>query len=201
MVARVREIWDELLAGVNACGNGPRTLQQIKEKWRNMTKNAKADVSKERNHAAATGGGPPLTEMSQTSQAVASLFAHSASFHGVVDDADTVIAVTPPSPGFLGLPIMELLTAMDIPDPFGVAETFQDNTPRCPRSKENSSATSVPSASTSTPLPSDSSRKRTLKDAQLEALESQAEMSREGAACYRKVARLAELLIERLEKQ
>ncbi|KAH3864828.1 hypothetical protein DPMN_027856 [Dreissena polymorpha] len=36
MVARVREIWDELLAGVNACGNGPRTLQQIKEKWRNM---------------------------------------------------------------------------------------------------------------------------------------------------------------------
>ncbi|XP_052250159.1 uncharacterized protein LOC127857635 isoform X6 [Dreissena polymorpha] len=109
MVARVREIWDELLAGVNACGNGPRTLQQIMEKWRNMTQNAKADVSKERN-LAATGGGPPLTEMSQTSQAVASLFAHSASFHGVVDDADSVIAVTPPSPRFLGLPIMELLT-------------------------------------------------------------------------------------------
>ncbi|KAH3810080.1 hypothetical protein DPMN_138466 [Dreissena polymorpha] len=39
------------------------------------------------------GKGPPLTEMSQTSQAVASLFTHSASFHGVVDDADTVIGL------------------------------------------------------------------------------------------------------------
>ncbi|XP_052237281.1 uncharacterized protein LOC127848710 isoform X2 [Dreissena polymorpha] len=127
MVARVRDIWVELLAGVNACGNGPRTLQQVKEKWRNMTKNAKSEVSRERNHAAATGGGPPLPEMSQTSQAVASLFATSASFHGIVEDADTVIAVTPPSPNFLGLPMMDFLTDMDIPDPFGVAETGEDN--------------------------------------------------------------------------
>ena len=36
MVARVRDICSELLAGVNACGNGPRNLQQVKEKWRNM---------------------------------------------------------------------------------------------------------------------------------------------------------------------
>ncbi|KAH3790842.1 hypothetical protein DPMN_169050 [Dreissena polymorpha] len=47
----------------------------------------------ERNHAEATGGGPPLPEMSQTSQAVASLFATSASFHGIVDDSDTVIGL------------------------------------------------------------------------------------------------------------
>ncbi|KAH3706305.1 hypothetical protein DPMN_065690 [Dreissena polymorpha] len=166
MVARVRDIWSELLAGVNACGNGSRSLQQVKEKWRNvvnieLAKNAKSEVSRERNHA--TGGGPPLLEMSQTSQAVASLFATSASFHGIVEDADTVIAVTPPSPNFQGLPMMDFLTDMDIPDPFGVAETGEDTT-------------SVPSASTA----SDRSRKRTLKDAQLEALESQAEMSRAG---------------------
>ncbi|KAH3890993.1 hypothetical protein DPMN_015084 [Dreissena polymorpha] len=73
----------------------------------NETKNAKSEVSREQNHAAATGGGQPLPEMSQTSQAVASLFAISASFHGIVDDADTVIAGTPPSPSFLGLPMTQ----------------------------------------------------------------------------------------------
>ncbi|KAH3782691.1 hypothetical protein DPMN_160610 [Dreissena polymorpha] len=36
MGAQVREIWSELLASVNACGNGLRTLQEIKESWRNM---------------------------------------------------------------------------------------------------------------------------------------------------------------------
>ncbi|KAH3848572.1 hypothetical protein DPMN_090950 [Dreissena polymorpha] len=132
MVARVREIWSELLTG---------------------TKNAKSEVSRKRNHAAATGGGPPLPELSQTSQAVASLFATSASFHGIVDDADTVIEtksatpVTPPSPSFLGLPMIDIITAMDIPDPFGVAEIVDDTT-------------SVPSASSE--MSSDRIRKREI---------------------------------------
>ncbi|XP_052277009.1 uncharacterized protein LOC127876112 [Dreissena polymorpha] len=168
----------------------------MKNITRMETINAKSEVLRERNHAAATGGGPQLPEMSQTSQAVASLFANTASFHGIVDDADTLIADTPPSPSFLGLPMLDIIAAMDIPDPFGVAETVQDNTSR---TKEKTTATSVPS--TSTTESSDTSRKRTLKDAQLEALERQAEMCRAGADCFRKVARLADLLIAKLDKQ
>ncbi|KAH3697545.1 hypothetical protein DPMN_085048 [Dreissena polymorpha] len=89
----------------------------------------------------------------------------------------------------------DIITAMDIPDPFGVAETVEDNTSK---TKEKTTATSVPSASTG--MFSDKSRKRTLKDAQLEALESQAEMSRAEAECFRKVARLADFLTAKLEK-
>ncbi|XP_060554148.1 uncharacterized protein LOC132715181 [Ruditapes philippinarum] len=88
---KVSKVWERLTEEVNACGNGPRTSKQVKEKWRNMVKNAKSEVSAEKCSMRKTGGGPARPEMSQQSQSVASLFQTSASFHGVCSDADTVI--------------------------------------------------------------------------------------------------------------
>ncbi|XP_053392455.1 uncharacterized protein LOC128555082 [Mercenaria mercenaria] len=91
---RQAKLWEKVTAEINACGNGPRTVKQVKEKWRNMVKMAKTDVSAERTSMRKTGGGPPRPEMSQTSQTVASLYESSASFHGVCSDADTLINVS-----------------------------------------------------------------------------------------------------------
>ncbi|KAH3785591.1 hypothetical protein DPMN_163684 [Dreissena polymorpha] len=49
-------------------------------------KHAKTDICLRKIDRAATGGGPPLPKMSQTSQAVAGLFNHTSSFHGICED-------------------------------------------------------------------------------------------------------------------
>ena len=54
-------------------------------------KNAKKEVTDQKLGLAGTGGGRKLPEMTKTSAAVSELFAGSASFHGVSDDADTAI--------------------------------------------------------------------------------------------------------------
>ncbi|XP_052237482.1 uncharacterized protein LOC127848860 isoform X1 [Dreissena polymorpha] len=88
---KVRLLWEQLTEKVNAVGNGPRTVNQVKMKWNNMKKNAKKEVTDQKLGLAGTGGGRKLPEMTKTSAAVSELFAGSASFHGVSDDADTAI--------------------------------------------------------------------------------------------------------------
>ncbi|XP_053398388.1 nuclear apoptosis-inducing factor 1-like [Mercenaria mercenaria] len=58
------KIWADITEAVNAVGNCPRTVAQVKEKWRNMMKKAKADYTAERVSLGKTGGGPALPEMS-----------------------------------------------------------------------------------------------------------------------------------------
>jgi cytochrome b len=35
---KVNQLWFSLVNSVNACGSGPRTLKQVKEKWRNIVR-------------------------------------------------------------------------------------------------------------------------------------------------------------------
>ena len=35
---KVNQLWLLLVNSVNACGSGPRTLKQVKEKWRNIVR-------------------------------------------------------------------------------------------------------------------------------------------------------------------
>ena len=35
---KIGKIWQRLTDEVNSCGNGPRTVKQVKEKWRNMVR-------------------------------------------------------------------------------------------------------------------------------------------------------------------
>ncbi|KAH3889043.1 hypothetical protein DPMN_013091 [Dreissena polymorpha] len=35
---KVNQLWLSLVNSVNACGSGPRTLTQVKEKWRNIVR-------------------------------------------------------------------------------------------------------------------------------------------------------------------
>ncbi|WAR17555.1 hypothetical protein MAR_032149 [Mya arenaria] len=77
---KVDETWGEVADAVNAVGNGPRTVVQVKERWRNLTKKAKTDYTAEQASLGKTGGGPALPEMSTGSYAIIDLPKDSASF-------------------------------------------------------------------------------------------------------------------------
>ncbi|WAR09144.1 hypothetical protein MAR_019102 [Mya arenaria] len=55
---KVDKTWGEVADAVNAVGNGPRTVVQVK------TKKAKTDYTAEQTSLGKTGGGPALPEMS-----------------------------------------------------------------------------------------------------------------------------------------
>ncbi|WAR13651.1 hypothetical protein MAR_027831 [Mya arenaria] len=80
---KVDETWGEVADAVNAVGNGPRTVVQVKEKWRNLTKKAKTDYTAEQASLGKTDGGPALPEMSTGSYAIIDLLKDSASFSGI----------------------------------------------------------------------------------------------------------------------
>ena len=56
--------WFKVLNAVNAVGHCHRSIAEVKEKWRGMTKQAKAEVTAQRISSQKTGGGPPLPPMS-----------------------------------------------------------------------------------------------------------------------------------------
>ena len=52
------EIWADITAAINALGVENRTVQEVRDKWKNLTSNAKKEFSGFGREMRRTGGGP-----------------------------------------------------------------------------------------------------------------------------------------------
>ncbi|XP_062578028.1 uncharacterized protein LOC134239909 [Saccostrea cucullata] len=74
---------------VNAVGVAKRNLSEVKDKWRNMCREAKMKFTENRRQMTKTGGGPPPTPLSQTMQDVVDMYKDASSFHGIEGGIET----------------------------------------------------------------------------------------------------------------
>ena len=54
-----QNVWEEMTVAVNAVGTAHRSVSEVKEKWTNLQRTAKNELSKFRKEQRKTGGGPP----------------------------------------------------------------------------------------------------------------------------------------------
>ncbi|XP_061187167.1 nuclear apoptosis-inducing factor 1-like [Saccostrea echinata] len=87
--AKKQAIWLEIVRKVNAVGVAKRSLTEVKDKWRNMCREAKLKFTENRRQMTKTGGGPPPTPLSQTMQDVVDMYRDASSFHGIEGGIET----------------------------------------------------------------------------------------------------------------
>ena len=80
---RKQEIWAKIAAQVNAIGVTPRSVQDIKDKWKNLQTNAKKEFARQKRSFGQTGGGPPLKKPSEATEKMIRLFENAPSFTGL----------------------------------------------------------------------------------------------------------------------
>ena len=59
------QVWEEITKEVNAVGRANRSVQEIKDKWKNLHSTAKKEFSNYKKEYKKTGGGPPPKPPSQ----------------------------------------------------------------------------------------------------------------------------------------
>ena len=77
------EIWEEITKDVNAVGKANRTVQEVKDKWKNLHSTAKKELSVFRKESKKTGGGPPPKQPSQSSEQIIEMFEDTPAFSGL----------------------------------------------------------------------------------------------------------------------
>ena len=80
---RKQGIWASITAEVNANGVAERSVQDIKDKWKNMSSLAKKEYSFNTKSSKATGGGPPPKQPSAATERIIKLFENTPSFTGL----------------------------------------------------------------------------------------------------------------------
>ena len=76
------QIWEEITKDVNAVGKANRTVQEVKDKWKNLHSTAKKEFSTFRKESKKTGGGPPPKQPSQSSEQIIEIFEDTPAFSG-----------------------------------------------------------------------------------------------------------------------
>ena len=87
-----QSIWKTITEKVNAVGNAQRSLTEVKDKWRNMCRDAKMRFAEHRRESQKTGGGPPPAPLSQTVADIVDLYKGCSSFVGVSGGIETPIS-------------------------------------------------------------------------------------------------------------
>ena len=77
------QIWEEITKDVNAVGKANRTVQEVKDKWKNLHSTAKKEFSTFRKESKKTGGGPPPKQPSQSSEQIIEIFEDTPAFSGL----------------------------------------------------------------------------------------------------------------------
>ena len=77
------QIWEEITKDVNAAGKANRTVQEVKDKWKNLHSTAKKEFSTFRKESKKTGGGPPPKQPSQSSEQIIEIFEDTPAFSGL----------------------------------------------------------------------------------------------------------------------
>lgn len=87
-------LWSKITASVNSAGVCCRSVGEVREKWRNLQRKAKAEFTAERISVLKTGGGPPLQSQScGVTRDLIDLMKDRSSFSGIpgAQDCETVI--------------------------------------------------------------------------------------------------------------
>ncbi|XP_068712952.1 t-SNARE domain-containing protein 1-like [Montipora foliosa] len=71
---RKSQVWDEITKEVNAVGRANRSIQEIKDKWKNLHSTAKKEFSNYKKEYKKTGGGPSPKPPSQSSEQIIEIF-------------------------------------------------------------------------------------------------------------------------------
>nr|XP_022286425.1 nuclear apoptosis-inducing factor 1-like [Crassostrea virginica] len=87
-----QSIWKTITEKVNAVGNAQRSVTEVKDKWRNMCRDAKMRFAEHRRESQKTGGGPPPAPLSQTVADIVDLYKGCSSFVGVSGGIETPIS-------------------------------------------------------------------------------------------------------------
>ena len=77
------QVWDEITKEVNAVGRANRSVQEIKDKWKNLHSTAKKEFSNHKKEYKKTGGGPPPKPPSQSSEQIIEIFEDTPAFSGL----------------------------------------------------------------------------------------------------------------------
>ena len=80
---RKAEIWTKVTAAVNALGVESRTVQEVKDKWKNLHSAAKKEFSTFKIEPKKTGGGLPPKKPNASTQKIIDIFKDTPSFVGI----------------------------------------------------------------------------------------------------------------------
>lgn len=78
-----QEVWAKITGQVNAIGVAHRSVQDIKDKWKNLQTTAKKEFSRQKRSFAQTGGGPACKKPKETTERIMRLFENAPSFTGI----------------------------------------------------------------------------------------------------------------------
>ena len=78
-----QSVWEEMTIAVNAVGTAHRSIAEVKEKWTNLQRTAKHELSKFRKEQKKTGGGPPPKTPSPSTDKILELLKDTPSFSGL----------------------------------------------------------------------------------------------------------------------
>ena len=78
-----QEIWAKITAEVNSIGVAERSVQDIKDKWKNMHSLAKKEFTIHKNAIRVTGGGPPPKPPTSSTDKIIKLFENTPTFTGL----------------------------------------------------------------------------------------------------------------------
>lgn len=90
--AKKQHIWRNITDKVDAVGVSQRTVQEVKDKWRNMCREAKLKFTEHRRQSQKTGGGPPPTPLSPNIADVVDMYRDSSAFSGIQGGMETSIS-------------------------------------------------------------------------------------------------------------
>ena len=77
-----QETWAKIARQVNAIGVAHRSVQEIKDKWKNLQSTAKKEFARQRKSFGQTGGGPPCKKPKEATEKIIQIFENAPSFTG-----------------------------------------------------------------------------------------------------------------------
>ena len=78
-----QSVWEEMTIAVNAKGTAHRSVAEVKEKWTNLQRTAKHELSKFHKEQRKTGGGLPPKTPSPSTDKILELLKDTPSFSGL----------------------------------------------------------------------------------------------------------------------
>ena len=78
-----QEIWAKTARQVNSIGEAHRSVQEIKDKWKNLQSTAKKEFARQRRTFGQTGGGPPCKKPKEATKKSIRIFENAPSFTGL----------------------------------------------------------------------------------------------------------------------
>ena len=80
---RKNDLWEEITRAVNAVGYANRSVQEVKDKWKNLHSNAKKEFSAFKRESKKTGGGKAPKPPSVASEKIIDIFEDTPGFAGL----------------------------------------------------------------------------------------------------------------------